>query len=170
MLFCFDRDTLLIFSIHLDSWNLLDQLFTVRSTSKIILIFFSCFDPKCTRFGVRILTTLFTLSTHTHTQKRFESLGLYILKCQIIHFLSCTKIIVGVNLCLQVGMVWFVSIFIYIYTIAHKFLQRNDLILHILMSLNLFCGCFFDIIEYYFWENKRWQQTKYKPWFEEKKP
>ena len=65
VLFCFDRDTLLIFSIHLDSWNLLDQLFTVRSTSKIILIFFSCFDPKCTRFGVRILTTLFTLSTHT---------------------------------------------------------------------------------------------------------
>ena len=111
----------------------------------------------------------YLLYPHTHTQTRFESLGLYILKCQIIHFLSCTKIIVGVNLCLQVGTVWFVSIFIYIYTIAHKFLQRNDLILHILMSLNLFCGCFFDIIEYYFWENKRWQQTKYKPWFEEKK-
>ena len=69
---------LLIFSIHLDSWNLLDQLFTVRSTSKIILIFFSCFDPKCTRFGVRILTTLFTLSTHTHSKEIWISWTLYI--------------------------------------------------------------------------------------------
>jgi len=129
-------ETLLIFWIHLDSWNLLDQLFTVRSTSKIILIFSHVSIPN-----VHVLVLEFwqryLLYPHTHTQKRFESLGLYILKCQIIHFLSCTKIIVGVNLCLQVGTVWFVSIFIYIYTIAHKFLQRNDLILHILMSLHL---------------------------------